>query len=174
MADPSGLSRVKGESQEGKRGEKRSERIPFGERREGKEEITTSWWKCGRVSHFKPGHKSANSSHSDLDLVFDMMCVLKIKKKTGCPSTNQESPAVNASVCRRSDMDLSSHVTLSLLECMTTMFCRPADECSVMAAEGGGGAGGGGGEMEEEAKGGRRASIPPHPHTLREEIRSSE
>lgn len=81
MADLSGLSRVKGESQEGKRGEKRSERIPFGQRREGKEEIATSWWKCGRVSLFKPGHKSANSSHSDLDLVFDMMCVLKIKGK---------------------------------------------------------------------------------------------
>lgn len=35
---------------------------------------------AGTVSHFKPGHKSANSSHSDLDLVFDMMCVLKMKK----------------------------------------------------------------------------------------------
>lgn len=65
-------------------------------------------------------------------------------------------------------MDLSSHVTLSLLECMTAMFCRPADECSVMAAEEGGGAGGGGGEMEEEAKGGRRASITPtHTHSER-------
>lgn len=80
MADLSGLSRVKGESQEGERGEKRSERIPFGHRREGKRKWTLPGGSA-RVLHFKLGHKSTNSGRANLVMVFDTTCVLKITKK---------------------------------------------------------------------------------------------
>lgn len=44
--------------------------------------------------------------------------------------------SVHACVCGRgSDKGLRGRVTLSLLECMTAMFCHRTDECSVMAAE---------------------------------------
>lgn len=58
---------------------------------------------------------------------------------------------VRVSECGRgSDKGLRGRVTLSLLECMTAMFCHPTDECGVMAAEE---EGGGGDEEERKTNG---------------------
>ena len=51
-----------------------------------------------------------------------------------------------------SDKGLRGRVTLSLLECMTAMFCHPTDECGVMAAEKEEEEEGGGGGGEEERR----------------------